>query len=155
MPQVKMPLDHGEGDLERRIVKLLRIGAEELEGYSIERKSFDARDRNDIRIVYALLAKLRSEPSRPFPESIASRAGERGSYAFPAASADRSSRPIVVGSGPAGLFCALVLAENGFRPIVLERGDDVDARGAKADTFFESGALDPESNIQFGDTVKP
>jgi uncharacterized protein len=151
MPQVKMPLGHDDAELERRIAKLLRIGSEELEGYSIEKKSFDARDRNDIRIVYAVLARLRSEPSRPFPESVASRASERGTYLFPAAGSRSGPRPIVVGSGPAGLFCALVLAENGYRPLVLERGDEVDARGARVGSFFESGALDPESNIQFGE----
>jgi uncharacterized protein len=151
IPQVKMPLGHDDAELERRIVKLLRIGSEDLEGYSIEKKSFDARDRNDIRLVYAVVAKLRGEPGRPIPESVASRAEERGSYAFPAPSADRGLRPIIVGSGPAGLFCALVLAENGYRPIVLERGDEVDARNAKVGSFFESGALDPESNIQFGE----
>jgi uncharacterized FAD-dependent dehydrogenase len=146
-----MPLGHDEGDLGRRIVKLLRIGADELEGFSIERKSFDARDRNDIRVVYAAVARLRSEPGRPFPDSVAARAPERGSYEFPEAKARAGSRPIVVGFGPAGLFCALVLAENGYRPLVLERGDEVDARNAKVGDFFGSGALDPESNIQFGE----
>jgi uncharacterized protein len=146
-----MPLDHEAAELERRIAKLLRIGSEELEGYSIEKKSFDARDRRDIRIVYAVVAKLRREPPRGLPESIASRVAERGSYAFPAAKRDRGSRPIVVGSGPAGLFCALLLAENGYRPLVLERGDAVESRNAKVRAFLDSGSLDPESNIQFGE----
>jgi uncharacterized protein len=149
-----MPLDHDEADIGRRIVKLLRVGAEELEGFSIERKSFDARDRSDIRVVYAVVARLRSEPSRPFPGHVASRVPERGAYAFPAAAgggAKAGARPLIVGSGPAGLFCALLLAENGYRPLILERGDDVATRNAKVGSFFDSGTLDPESNIQFGE----
>jgi uncharacterized FAD-dependent dehydrogenase len=149
--QIKMPLGHDAAELERRILKLLRTGKDELEGYSIEKKSFDARDRNDIRIVYAVVANLRREPSRGFPESVASRVPERGSYVFPAARNSALPRPIVVGSGPAGLFCALVLAENGYRPLLLERGDGIDARNAKVSAFFDSGSLDPESNIQFGE----
>ena len=62
-----------------------------------------------------------------------------------------TSRPIVVGSGPAGLFCALLLAENGYRPLVIERGDEVDARNASVRAFFDSGILDTESNVQFGE----
>ncbi len=64
---------------------------------------------------------------------------------------DKTDRPVVVGSGPCGLFAAYVLAECGFRPIVLERGEDVDKRTAKAERFFETGKLDPECNIQFGE----
>jgi uncharacterized FAD-dependent dehydrogenase len=146
-----MPLGHGQDELERRIVKALRIAPDELEGYSIERKSFDARDRNDIRIVYTVLAKLRNEPAKSFPEHIATRARAGGAYAFPATGKTAGMRPIVVGSGPAGLFCALLLAENGYRPLVLERGDEVDTRNAKVSAFFVSGSLDPESNIQFGE----
>jgi len=151
-----MPLDHDEGELRQRVLRTLRIDDSDLEGCLIERKSFDARDRRDIRVVYAVVASLSEEPKRPFPESVAARVPERGSYAFPApdndaASAHRGLRPVIVGSGPAGLFCALLLAENGLRPLVLERGDDVAARNAKVSAFFESGALDPESNVQFGE----
>ncbi len=147
-----MPLDHDEPEVRRRVLKSLRVGEEELEGLSIERKSFDARDRRDIRVVYAIVASLRSEPRNPFPASVAIRVEARRSYEFPAPRAAAGAlRPVVVGSGPAGLFCALILAENGFRPIVLERGDEVGARDAKVRAFFESGKLDPESNIQFGE----
>ena len=60
-------------------------------------------------------------------------------------------RPVIVGSGPCGLFAAYVFAECGFRPVILERGDDVDTRTAKTERFFESGKLDPDCNIQFGE----
>jgi hypothetical protein len=151
-----MPLDHDEGEIRRRVLKALRIGESDLESLSIERKSVDARDRGDIRIVYAVIASLRGEARKGFPESIATRVAARGSYAFPAAAglaakAASDERPVIVGSGPAGLFCALLLAENGLRPLVLERGDEVSTRNAKVSAFLESGALDPESNVQFGE----
>jgi uncharacterized FAD-dependent dehydrogenase len=147
-----MPLDHEAADVERRIIASLRIGAEELESWSIERKSVDARDRGDIRIVYAAVASLGREPRRPVPASIAVRVEPGRSYAFPAPRAAAGApRPVVVGAGPAGLFCALLLAEQGFRPIVLERGDEVAVREEKVRAFFESGELDPESNVQFGE----
>jgi uncharacterized FAD-dependent dehydrogenase len=75
----------------------------------------------------------------------------RGGYAFPGPKGNGDGRPVIVGSGPAGLFCALILAENGYRPLVLERGEDVDARDRSVAAFFGSGKLDPESNIQFGE----
>lgn len=116
----------------------------------------DARDRDDIRLVYSVLAELGEAPSRPFPDSVARPVERPGSYAFPSGAAagaprEGAPRPVIVGSGPAGLFCALLLAERGFRPLVLERGDDVEARHKAVGAFFASGSLDPESNIQFGE----
>ena len=95
-----MPLDHDAAELERRILKLLGIGSGDLASYSIERKSFDARDRSDIRVVYSVLARLRAEPRRSLPGSAASRVQEPDSYAFPGGARRKreGSRPIIVGS---------------------------------------------------------
>jgi len=149
-----MPLGHDKSDVEARLLKVLRVGKDELQGWSVERESVDARDRGDIKIVYAVVANLRGEPPRSLPPSAAVRVPELRSYAFPAPRAGKGpgrSRPVVAGAGPAGLFCALVLAENGYRPLVLERGDPVEERSAKVRAFFETGELDPESNVQFGE----
>ena len=64
---------------------------------------------------------------------------------------DRLQRPVVVGSGPAGLFCAYYLARAGLSPLVIERGDDVDSRMKKVQSFWDGKALDTESNVQFGE----
>ena len=151
IPQLRMPLGHSPEDLGRKITRLLGIGAADLLGYAIERRSFDARDRNDIKVVYSIAAELAGTLAKKPPESIAGVVVPEPGYSFPAGALPLESRPIVVGCGPAGLFCALLLAENGYRPLVLERGDDVDARGRAVSSLLDDGLLDPESNVQFGE----
>lgn len=157
IPQLKLPLDHEREDVERRIRATLRTGAENIVSYRVERKSFDARDKRDIRVVYGVTVNLR----KALPSGASGRgwtpAPEEEPYRFPfqadgaAAESSADLRPVIVGSGPAGLFCALMLAENGYRPLVLERGADVDTRLKAVRRFWETGELDPDTNIQFGE----
>ncbi len=154
IPELRLPLDHGRPDIEGRIVSLLRTSPENLESFRLDRKSFDARDKADIRTVYGVTVRLRkalregsgrgwvpAPPEEPYRFPLA---------ADPSGEAGRP-RPVVVGTGPAGLFCALLLAENGYRPLVLERGGDVESRARAVQHFWETGALDPECNMQFGE----
>ncbi len=154
IPELRLPLDHGRPDIEGRIVSLLRTSPENLESFRLDRKSFDARDKADIRTVYGVTVRLRkalregsgrgwvpAPPEEPYRFPLA---------ADPSGEAGRP-RPVVVGTGPAGLFCALLLAENGYRPLVLERGGDVESRARAVQHFWETGVLDPECNMQFGE----
>jgi uncharacterized protein len=153
--EIKLPLDHPEDDLKVAILKKLAIPPAELLHYTIAKRSFDARQRNDIRLVYILdvettrdshhLQRLRKDPHViPTPDT---------SYRTVAqAPGVLPTRPIVIGTGPCGLFAGLMLARMGFRPIVLERGKTV--RDRTADTFGfwkKKGELNPESNAQFGE----
>ncbi len=121
--------------------------------FSIYKRSVDARKRNDIRLVYSVAARLDSSHSISLPKG-------KGRYRISQLESDEmkiikgsramSAPPLVVGMGPAGLFGALLLAENGYAPIIIDRGDTVRERAEKYDTFVKFGVLDTESNIQFG-----
>ncbi|PKL23709.1 MAG: hypothetical protein CVV47_12905 [Spirochaetae bacterium HGW-Spirochaetae-3] len=150
---INCPLDHDEHYIRGRVAREIGVGPSLLADFRIERRSVDARDKRNIRIVYTVVAGLES-PSRSLGAKAAALA-PAAPYRFPAPARGSNvrdgHRPIIVGSGPAGLFCALALAEAGYRPIVLERGDDVEARGKAVSSFWTGGELDPESNMQFGE----
>lgn len=108
----------------------------------VYRKSIDARHKNKIRIIYSIAVQSDNEDARlqPIPE-----------YTFNPKHINTTLQPVVVGLGPAGLFCAYLLAKYGLRPIVLERGDPISVRKKAVETFWHKGTLDPESNVQFGE----
>ena len=136
---LRLDPDENEKKLRRLAAKALRVDEAAVEEFRIVRKSLDARRRNDIHWVYSVAAAARGaagEAYTPFR------------YAVPRAASER--RPVIVGFGPAGMFAALVLAEAGLKPIVLERGADETARREAVRRFWEGGALDPETNVQFG-----
>ena len=151
--QLKLPVTHTEEQLENKIRKMLRLSEGQELTYRITRRSVDARERPDIRFVYTVVCDVPGEKKILFRNrhnNIASvsetvyRAPESGDIFLP-------HRPVIAGSGPAGLFCAWKLAEWGYRPIVLEQGDPVEERTLKVRRFWETGILDTRSNVQFGE----
>lgn len=151
--QLKLSPDHTEKDLLAKISKMLRLEETKIKTYRIRKQSIDARDQADIKYIYTVDVRigneiqwLKSNHNKQI-EKI-----EKKSYRFPeCGSTQLSKRPVVVGSGPAGLFCSYLLAEAGFRPIMLERGGDVDERTADVEHFWKDGVLNLESNVQFGE----
>ena len=156
LTEVRLPLDHPEAALPAAILKRLGIAAEDLLGYTVFRRAYDARKKSDIVLTYTLDVEVRHEAAlferlrvgrqvSPPPDA---------SYRFVtrarAATAARL-RPVVIGSGPCGLFAALILAQMGFRPILLERGKQVRERTQDTWGLWRKGRLDPESNVQFGE----
>lgn len=109
----------------------------------IIRESIDARHKPDIRLVYT--ADFSSDARLPLDKAPMER------YEFPVPAKSGSARPVIAGFGPCGMFAALMLAEAGMRPIVIERGASVDERVKDVERFWTSGVLDPESNVQFGE----
>ncbi len=152
--EVRLPIDHPAGMIREAILEKLDIPGHELTGYTIFRRGTDARNRNRITFIYTLdvetpkaaeiLARLGGDPHvRPAPDTR---------YHFVArASFPLKIRPVVIGTGPCGLFAGLILAQMGFRPLLLERGKTVRERTADTFRFWRRRDFNPESNVQFGE----
>jgi uncharacterized FAD-dependent dehydrogenase len=150
---IRLPFDHPEEGLAGRILERLGIAGHELVGFTVAHKSIDARRKNSILAVYTIDAQLKDEAAvlRRFPEDIHVFQTPSLEYPMPAVRAVSGRSPVVVGSGPCGLFAALVLAQLGLKPILIERGKDVRSRVKDVYRFWREGQLDPESNVQFGE----
>ena len=154
LTNVILPLDHPEADLPTAILARLKIASQDLLSYTIFRRGYDARRKNAITLVYTIdvevreeakvLARLQDVPHvGPTPDT---------SYKFVAqAPVELKSRPVVIGLGPCGIFAALILAQMGFRPIILERGKVVRERTKDTWGLWRKRDLNPESNVQFGE----
>ena len=123
--------------------------------FDIYKRSVDARKKKDVRLVYSVSVSCKNEGERIPMRVLKSLKRQvtviNDATPHPVRGDQRLDHPpLVVGMGPAGLFCALMLAENGYCPVIIDRGDGITERCRRTDVFFNSGALDPESNIQFG-----
>lgn len=151
--QLKLPITHTKEEMETKIAKQLRIQKEDIVSYRIARQSIDARKKGAVQYVYTVEVSAVNEKrmiSRLHSDTI--RFIEQAPYRFPEAVAfPLSFRPVIAGSGPAGLFCAYFLAEAGYAPIVLERGKAVEQRKKDVEHFWKEGILNPESNVSFGE----
>ena len=136
--------------LRQKAAALLRVDGEALKDFRVLRRSIDARE--GVRFVWSVAAEVDNESAvlKRCKSKNVSR-WEPAVYRLPASVPAPDVRPVVVGAGPAGLFCALVLAKCGARPIVLERGKCVEQRRHDVETFWKTGRLDPASNVQFGE----
>jgi uncharacterized FAD-dependent dehydrogenase len=153
--ELSLPLDCDLPALRRAIVRRLKINDADLLDFTVFKRSYDARKKNStILFVYVIDLQARNEPAilqafahdhtvRPAPDTDYHPVGH--------APANLSERPVIVGFGPCGLFAALLLAQMGFKPIVLERGRDVRSRTADTWALWRKNILTPESNVQFGE----
>jgi uncharacterized FAD-dependent dehydrogenase len=155
LTELKLPLDHTAPDLEAAICARLDIEPADLIRYSVAKRGNDARRKSAIKLVYALDVTVAGEAAvlarhagdtqlRPAPDT---------SYRFPvmAPAGWAGPRPVVIGAGPCGLLAALILAQMGLRPIIIERGKAVRARTKDTWGLWRRSVLTPESNVQFGE----
>lgn len=154
--QLKLPVSHTEAQLLHKIEKVLHVHSTDITEWKILKKSIDARDKSRLLFVYTIGVRLSSEKTE---RSILIRGGKNHvsaysapEYHFPeGGSRELSAPPVIVGSGPAGLFCAWELAMHGYRPVLLERGESASQRRNAVERFWNTGELDPDSNVQFGE----
>ena len=159
LTDLKLPLDHDEAALPAAIVARLGIAANELTGFTIAKRSYDARKRGAITLIYAvdvdttreadILARLQVDD-----EAVDGKLGPTPdtTYRFVARPVPgQSQRPLVIGMGPCGLFAGLILAQMGLKPIILERGKNVRERTVDTFGLWRKKILNPESNVQFGE----
>ncbi len=155
LTELRLPLDHAAQDVPPAICAALGIAAARLERWTIVKRGNDARRKSAIQLVYAVDVAVSDEG-----EVLARMAGGANlrvtpdtAYNFPthAPAGHNGLRPVVIGAGPCGLLAALVLAQMGFRPIIIERGRAVRERTRDTWGLWRRGVLDPESNAQFGE----
>ncbi|MDH4322090.1 MAG: NAD(P)/FAD-dependent oxidoreductase [Desulfobulbaceae bacterium] len=155
LTEIRLPLDHEEADLAAAIIARLGIPAGELKGYTIFRRGVDARKSHAIVFIYTLeievadeaglLARFAGDPHlKPAPDTSYHVVARAPATPLPL-------RPVIIGMGPSGLFAALILAQAGFKPLLLERGKQVRERTKDTFDLWRKGILDPESNVQFGE----
>lgn len=152
LTQVPLPISHTQQELEDRIRRSLRSSSEDFT-YEIVRRSLDARDPQEKIYRYTIDVNIANEKKilrKVHNKNIMSI--ERRKYHFPKSGEEAlSSRPVVVGSGPAGLFAGWYLARAGYRPLIVERGQTARERQKSVETFWQGGPLNPNSNVQFGE----
>lgn len=151
--QIKLPINHKENDLKHAVIKQLKLKPDIKNlKYSIVKKSIDART-NNLKYIYSVDVELPNENTiiKKLKNNNISISPKKGYQFVDCGTKLLPSRPVIVGSGPAGLFCAYMLAVRGYRPVVVERGECVEERTASVNRFFKEGILNEDSNVQFGE----
>ncbi len=153
--ELALPLDHPEAALKFAILKRLNIKDADLQDFIVFKRSYDARKKNtEIKFIYIIDANVRNEEAvlaRFEDDHNVKVAPDTNYYPVAQAPEDLKERPIIIGFGPCGLFAALILAQMGFKPIVLERGKEVRARTKDTWALWRKHQLTTESNVQYGE----
>lgn len=156
--QLRLPLEYEKEKLLQKAAKILGISPTDILKIDIIKESIDARKKPEIFYSYIVDVTLKSGGSKR-EESIVRKKKDRNlsishekPYCLPeCGTSPLAYPPVIIGTGPAGLFCGLMLARKGYCPILLERGEDVDARTRRVEAFWKDGVLNPASNVQFGE----
>jgi len=154
LTEIKLPLDHPEDAVKTAILKKLKLAPGDLEGFSVFRRGYDARKPSVIHMIYTLDVTVKNEAAvlKRFSDDRHVAPSPDTTYKFVAkAPSELRSRPVVIGTGPCGLFAGFLLAEMGYRPIILDRGKIVRERTVDTFKLWRKRVLDPESNVQFGE----
>ncbi len=146
---IKMSIEDDDEKLKEKVANILKISSKNFKSFKIHKKSLDAREKDNIKYVYSVNITCENENKYLKIKNVSFE--QPFFYELKKYKKRPKDRPVVVGSGPAGLFAGLILAESGLCPIILERGKDVYNRKKDIEAFWEKGILDENSNVQFGE----
>ncbi len=152
--QVKIRVEHTREQLLRKTADILRVPPSEIQELKIVRQSIDARKKPEVFYSYTVDVKLSKENKviQKLKNNNQVSLNTPVEYSFPMSGTGKLEHPVVIiGTGPAGLFCGYYLALHGYKPVLLERGKAVEERQADVETFWQEGVLNPQSNVQFGE----
>lgn len=152
--QIKIEIPHTKERLKEKVLKLLRVREKDLISFRILKKSLDARKKPQLYHVYTVAVEVKNEERiKKYPKNaVKVDPSKTAGYTCEATGTEQlKERPIIIGTGPAGLFCGYQLAKLGYRPLLLERGAAVDDRIADVEKFWKEGVLNKQSNVQFGE----
>lgn len=145
-----MPLDSTFEDIKHIVCKIIGISQSDAKSFRITKRSIDARRKNNIAFVYSVLV----ETNKPINVSTLDNViivEQEHDQTLHYGSKAMKKRPVIVGTGPCGLFAGLILSQYGFRPVLLERGQSVDKRTEIVHSYWKNGNIDPDTNVQFGE----
>lgn len=151
--EIRIELDGSKEDLYKKCAKILKIDSDRIKSVSIAKKSIDSRKKDDIFFSYCADVEIVGDENKILNKISSNKVSKAKEYSYQMPPLKRTSklRPVIVGFGPAGIFAALTLARAGLKPIVIERGNDVDERTKDIKNFFKTRKLNTESNVQFGE----
>lgn len=148
--EIVLQLEEKEEKLPEQIAKKLKINVKDIKSYRIFKKAIDARKKDAIKWVYTV--DLETTKDQMLLDKKRATKTPKLAYTYVETGEEKlSHRPVVVGSGPCGMFAALILAQMGYKPVVIERGKAVEARVEDVQAFWKEGTFDPKSNVQFGE----
>ncbi len=147
---IKLSLDEDINSLKRIVSKKLKINSQDFTNFRIVKESVDARKKTDINLIYSVIVEIPGTLKITNNNDIRV-LEDNAQESLPRGSKKLATRPIVIGTGPSGLFAALLLSQNGYKPLVLERGECVEKRTEIVNKYWTSEELNSETNVQFGE----
>lgn len=149
---MKFPVDYTENDIKERIISELRIEKSRIKGFSLARRSVDARKKKDVKFIISVNVEILGDEKKAAARAKSKNVSVAKPFHYETVKCrELKNPPVIVGFGPGGLFAGLVLARAGANPIIIERGEDVDARTRTVENFWRTGVFSSLSNVQFGE----
>lgn len=151
--QLKIDIDKNNHHLKEQIIKKLKLNSDTFFEFEIVKKSIDARNKDEIKYVYSVNVRIENEKKifSKINDSSIEITSEKKCIRKSTDIVNKNKKTVIIGSGPAGLFAGYFLSINGYKPLIIERGESVKERTKSVKSFWEGGILNPESNVQFGE----